>query len=85
MPVNICQNCGMPLNKEENKGTSKNGSKNEEYCKFCFLKGKFTHPERTMEEQIRKRIELSKKLWMPEDKARGIAYNTIPKLRGWAK
>lgn len=83
MSVNICQSCGMPLNKEENKGTNSDNSKSEEYCRFCFIDGKFVHPERTMEEQINKGIEMSKKLWMPEDKAREIAYNTIPKLKRW--
>ena len=30
---------------------------------------KFVHPERTMEEQIQKGIEMSKKLWMPDGKS----------------
>jgi len=83
--VLICQSCGMPLNKEENRGTNSDNSISEEYCKFCFLIGEFTHPERTMEEQINIGVEMSKKLWMPEDKAREIANNTIPKLKRWSK
>lgn len=83
--VPICQSCGMPLNKEENRGTNEDKSESIEYCKFCFLNGKFVHPERTMEEQISIGIEMSKKLWMPEDKAREIANNTIPKLKRWSK
>jgi hypothetical protein len=83
--VLICQSCGMPLNKEENKGTNKDKTKNDEYCKFCFLEGKFTNPQLTMEDQINKGIEMSKKMWMPEDKAKEIAWNTIPKLKRWIK
>lgn len=75
----------MPLNKEENKGTNHDNSKSDEYCKFCFLDGKFVHPERTMHEQIEKCIEMSKKMWMPEDKAKEIALSTIPKLKRWAE
>jgi len=85
MKVVICQSCGMPLTKEENKGTNKDTTLNEEYCKFCFQNGTFVHPNRTMEEQIEKGIEMSKKLWMPEDKAREIAIATIPKLKRWMK
>jgi len=83
--VQICQSCGMPLTKEENKGTNKDNTLSEEYCKFCFKDGTFVHPNRTMEEQIKVGIEMSKKLWMPEDKAREIAMNTIPKLKRWIR
>jgi len=83
--VDTCQSCGMPLNKEENWGTNEDNSKTNEYCKFCFIDGKFTNPNLTMEKVIEKSVELSKKLWMPEDKAREIANNTIPKLKRWIK
>jgi len=83
--VDTCQSCGMPLNKEENWGTNFGGSKTTEYCKFCFQDGKFSDQNLTMERVIEKSVELSKKLWMPEDKAREIANNTIPKLKRWIK
>ena len=83
--VDVCQSCGMPLNKEENQGTNEDNSKTNEYCKFCFENGKFTNPDLTMEKVIEKSVELSKKLWMPEDKAREIANNSIPKLKRWNK
>lgn len=82
--VLICQSCGMPLNKDENKGTNHDKSLSSEYCKFCFIDGKFSHPNRTMEEQIEKCVEMSKKMWMPEEKAREIANNTIPLLKRWS-
>lgn len=81
--IPVCQSCGMPLNKEENRGTNLDRTTTEEFCKFCFLNGEFTNPNLTIEEQIQKCIEISKKLWMPEDKAREIALNTIPKLKRW--
>ena len=82
--VAVCQSCGMPLNKEENWGTNENNSKTNEYCKFCFQDGKFSDSNLTMKKVIDKSVELSKKLWMPEDKAREIANNTIPKLKRWS-
>jgi len=38
--VKKCQACGMPLTKDEEKGTNADGSKNEEYCVYCFKDGK---------------------------------------------
>ncbi|MFA5953046.1 MAG: zinc ribbon domain-containing protein [Candidatus Pacearchaeota archaeon] len=81
--VNVCQSCGMPLTKEENKGTNKDKTLNDEFCKFCFQDGKFTNENLTMHEVIEKSIKMSMKLWMPEDKAREIAMNTIPNLKRW--
>ena len=40
----ICQSCGMPLDSEDVKGTEKNGMKSNDYCKFCYDKGAFKHP-----------------------------------------
>ena len=34
-----CQACGMPLTKDEDKGTNADGSKNEDYCIYCFKDG----------------------------------------------
>ena len=46
----FCQSCGMPLT-EENLGTNADGSKNEEYCMYCYKDGVFTN-DCTMEEMI---------------------------------
>lgn len=84
MGVKICQSCGMPLNKEENWGTNQDNFKMDEYCRFCFQNGKFTNLNMTMQEMIEKSVETSKKMWIPEDKAREIANNSVPKLKRWA-
>lgn len=41
MEQNFCQSCGMPL-AEEILGTNADGSKNSEYCIYCFKDGAFT-------------------------------------------
>ena len=46
--MKFCQSCGMPLT-EEILGTNADGSKNEEYCIYCYKDGAFTN-ECTMEE-----------------------------------
>ena len=48
--MRFCQSCGMPLT-EEILGTNADGSKNEEYCMYCYRDGKFLQ-ECTMDEMI---------------------------------
>ena len=43
MEEKYCQSCGMPMgNTGEFYGTNADGSKNTEYCSYCFDSGKFT-------------------------------------------
>ncbi|MDO4819764.1 MAG: zinc ribbon domain-containing protein [Prevotella sp.] len=39
--MKFCQSCGMPLS-DEVLGTNADGSKNEEYCIYCYKDGAFT-------------------------------------------
>lgn len=48
MEQKFCQCCGMPLN-EEILGTNADGSKNADYCIYCYKDGAFTS-DCTMEE-----------------------------------
>ena len=41
METQFCQSCGMPLTNEI-LGTNADGSKNEEYCIYCYKDGAFT-------------------------------------------
>ena len=79
----ICQSCGMPMQKNEDFGTNADGSKSEEYCRFCYRKGRFTDEGITMEEKIKKNTEMATKMGMAEEKAREMANNIIPKLKRW--
>ena len=38
----ICQSCGMNIAEDKHKGTNEGGSLSNEYCGYCFKKGKFT-------------------------------------------
>ncbi len=80
-----CQSCGMPLSDTfGNFGTNSDGSKNREYCMFCFKDGAFTNPDQTIEEMIQSTIEnMTTDLKMPADKARQLANSVIPKLKRW--
>lgn len=46
--MKFCQSCGMPLT-DEILGTNADGSKNDEYCIYCYKDGAFTN-NCTMEE-----------------------------------
>lgn len=45
----FCQSCGMPLQKEEDYGSNDGGSKNTDYCTYCYQKGNFTELDITLE------------------------------------
>ena len=42
----ICQCCGMPLNEDASISREKDGSYNEDYCKWCYAEGKFVYQSR---------------------------------------
>ncbi len=50
MEQRFCQSCGMPL-ADDIKGTNADGSRNEDYCLYCFKEGRFTQ-DVTMEQMI---------------------------------
>lgn len=79
----ICQSCGMPMTNEEDFGTNSDGSKNAEYCRFCYQKGKYTDEGITMEQKIEKNVEIAKKMGMSEERAKEMANNILPKLKRW--
>jgi len=39
----ICQCCGMPLNEDTIISREKDGSYNEDYCKWCYAEGEFVY------------------------------------------
>ena len=48
--MKFCQSCGMPLT-DDILGTNADGSKNEDYCIYCYKDGKFLQ-DCTMDEMI---------------------------------
>ena len=73
----------MPMEKEELFGTNEDGSKNQEYCVYCFKDGKFML-DLNLKEFTEKMIEISQKeLALDEQKAREMAEKTLPTLKRW--
>jgi len=80
----FCQSCSMPLQKPADFGTNADGSKNNEYCQYCYQKGKFTEPDITMEQTIEKCVGIMKQMQMPKDQIEKTRL-FIPMLKRWKK
>lgn len=80
----FCQSCGMPLTKSEDFGTSAEGFRGNDYCRFCFDRGRFTQPDATLSGMIDKCVSImSQQRIMPEAQARALMSEMIPKLKRW--
>ncbi|MBV7390418.1 zinc ribbon domain-containing protein [Enterococcus sp. ALS3] len=86
--ITYCQSCGMPLENQEMLGTDAGGSKNQEYCFYCYQDGNFTS-ERTMEEMIALSVQhlkedrVLKAQNKTETEAREFMLGLFPQLKRW--
>ena len=83
----LCQSCGMPLTEEALFGKNADGSKNEDYCCYCYPSGDFNNPAETMEEMIVSCIPfLVEDGTAADDKsAREMLAEFLPTLKRWKK
>lgn len=79
---NICQSCSMPLTDETLLGTEKDGSKNHEYCKYCYQDGTFVTPGITVH-QMENIIKEKMKERNIDSSIVNIAVNALPYLKRW--
>lgn len=78
-----CQSCGMPLKRDpKGGGSNADGSRNHSYCSHCYVAGRFTQPEITMEEMRARVIDKLSEMGFPQFIARFFARN-IHKLERW--
>ena len=89
MEEKYCQSCGMPLGAtHELHGTNADGSRNEDYCEYCFAGGAFTS-DCTIEEMIEicasHMAAANAEIEMSEDQARKMMQEFFPTLKRWAK
>lgn len=80
----FCQSCAIPLT-DELFGTNADGTKNEDYCMYCFNDGEFTS-DMSMEEMmnfcIEKMVEVHPE--MDKNQASAMMREVFPKLKRWA-
>jgi len=75
----------MPLKKDDDFGTKRDGSKSEEYCFHCFKGGTFLDEGITLQEKIEKNVKFGVQMGMPEDVARQMCETILPYLKRWRK
>lgn len=81
--MNICQSCGMPLNKDPaGGGTEADGSKSTTYCSLCYQNGEFFQPDMTAKEMQEFCIDMMRKKGWPRPVA-WLFTRQIPKLDRW--
>ena len=71
----ICQSCAMPLTSSNMFATEKDGTINEDYCKWCYDKGEF----------IDKCSQFGEQAGMTNDQMREYCTKVFPTLKSWKK
>lgn len=78
----ICQCCGMPLD-DTLISKEKDGTLNEDYCKWCYADGNYTYSD--MDELIEVCIPHMAKQGFTEEQARAFMRENLPKLDYWKR
>jgi len=78
----VCQCCGMPL-EDEIISREKDGSLNEDYCKWCYADGTYTYSN--MDELIDVCVAHMAKEGFTEEQARAYMHQTLPHLDYWKR
>ena len=78
----ICQCCGMPL-EDEIIGKNKDGTLNENYCRWCFADGTYTYSN--MDDLIDVCVRSMVGENFSEEQARAYLKQTLPRLDYWKR
>ena len=78
----VCQCCGMPL-EDEIIGRNKDGSLNENYCKWCYADGTYTYSN--MDDLIDVCVVHMAKQGFSEEQARAYMKEKLPQLDYWKR
>lgn len=82
MENRICQSCGMPIVSDEQLGTNKDGSTNQDYCKYCFTNGEFIDRV-SMERYIEMCSQYGSQAGMTNDEMKEHCTKLFPTLKRW--
>jgi hypothetical protein len=76
----------MPMEKAEDFGPNADGSKNEDYCCYCYENGAFFYPEATMEQVIESCLpHVVPDVFADEATARAAMSKHFSTLKCWKK
>lgn len=84
MENKICQSCGMPITDFSQLGTNKDGSINQDYCKYCYVNGEFIDKV-SMEEYIDMCSQHGAQANMTNEDMKILCTNLFPTLKRWKK
>jgi len=81
----FCQSCGMPLVEGSDFGKNADGSKNEDYCCYCYPEGAFNNPNETLEEMIESCAPFLVEAGEAKDNeaAKAMLSEFLPTLKRW--
>ena len=82
MKEKICQSCGMPITSDSQLGTNLDGSKNEDYCKYCYQDGEFIDKV-SMEEYIEMCSKYGSQAGMTNEEMKLHCETLFPTLKRW--
>lgn len=82
MENKICQSCGMPITLNEQLGTNKDGSINNDYCKYCYKNGEFIDKV-SMEEYINMCSKYGVQAGMTNEEMKLHCEKLFPTLKRW--
>lgn len=72
----------MPIESNDLLGTNKDGSINNDYCKYCYTDGEFIHKV-SMEEYIDMCSQFGEQAGMTNDEMRKLCTELFPTLKRW--
>lgn len=78
----FCQSCSMPLDTDAVKGTEKDGSLSNEYCKHCYENGAFTAPDLTVDGMVEHIKIQMQKMKMSTTQMENVVEN-VSDLKRW--
>lgn len=87
-PKKFCQSCGMPLEQDKDFGANADGSRQEDYCHYCYQNGAFVDPNITMDGMIQFNLKFNEENGHPfgtQEQARQMMEQWFPTLKRWKK
>lgn len=80
----ICQSCSMPMDDEKVFGTNADGTKNSDYCIYCYKNGEFVDKV-SMQEYIEMCVPFAAQAGMTIPEMRHHCETVFPTLKRWKK
>ncbi len=84
MKNRICQSCAMPIKSRNQLGKNKDGTINEDYCKYCYDNGEFIDKV-SMEEYINMCSQFGAQANMTNEQMKELCTKVFPTLKRWKK